>query len=165
MRSGVTAGAATGVDVQAPPGTVGRARDAVVRALLTSRAHRLAGDRMIVLHLVGRRTGRRYDVPVGRHEIGGRAYVLTHGRWRANLHGGAPVEITHRGVRRPGRGVLLEDPDQVAGLYRDVIGRLGPVRAGRQLGLRLPGGTAPTRDQLRDAVRTHGLAAVELDGG
>lgn len=67
----------------------------------------------MVLHITGRRTGRRYDIPVGYHDIDGQRTVVTSAGWRRNLRGGADVEVTLRGRRRHARAALVEDPPAV----------------------------------------------------
>jgi hypothetical protein len=129
---------------------------------LTSSGHRVAGSRLIVLHLYGRRTGRPYDVLVRRHQIGGFPYVLTHSQWRVNLLGGVPVEVTRHGVRLPALATPVSSPSETAELYREVIAREGP-RAMRRLGLHRPGGGTPDHAELRDAVGRLGLTAIRLE--
>jgi hypothetical protein len=92
----------------------------------------------MLLGLEGRKTGRRYEVVVGRHEVNGKLLVpleTTGRRWRLNLRGGTPVEITAGGRLRRGRGELVEDPEEVARVHEVPLGRVVLKNAWR-LGLR-----------------------------
>ena len=73
-----------------------------VRPLLRSRAGRGMHE-LALLSFSGRRSGKRYDVPVAYHELDGEGIVLTRSRWRVNFRGGADIEVTQEGRRRPMR--------------------------------------------------------------
>src|SRR5512132_1465291 len=66
---------------------------------------------------VVRRSGKRYEVPVEYHEVDGEPVILTAAAWRANLRGGADVELVHEARRLPMRAELLGSPDEVASVY------------------------------------------------
>jgi hypothetical protein len=115
-----------------------------------------------VLHLTGRKTGRRYDIPVGYVDMEGKLAVVTIARWRANLRGGADVKVTLRGCLRPMHALLEEDPASVAVSYQAMINRIGWKKAQRQLGISLPDGRAPTVVELNDAAREYGWSVITL---
>ena len=48
----------------------------------------------MVLRFFGRKTGRRYDIPVVAHRLDGELYALTDAPWRNNFRDGADVEVT-----------------------------------------------------------------------
>jgi F420H(2)-dependent quinone reductase len=84
-----------------------RAINPLVASLLRSPLHRLASRRLAVITYTGRRSGRRYTIPVG-YEMADRRVTITVGSpdrkvWWRNLTGaGAPVELVLRGRRRTG---------------------------------------------------------------
>ena len=89
----------------------------VVRALARTRAHRLLGRHIVVLRYTGRRTGRRYELPVMSAEAG-EDLVVVSGRhetktWWRNF-GATPqeVEVRSRGrlERRSARRVRPGEP-------------------------------------------------------
>ena len=121
------------------------------------------GDQVLLLHYVGRRSGRQFDVPAGYQLIDGAVSVLTSSSWRHNFAGGRDIEVTLQGLRQPARATLHEDPDEIVEVYERLIGELGIERASRRLGLRFNVDRAPTRDELRDAIQRSGLAIVEID--
>jgi hypothetical protein len=145
-----------------PPPTLVKMGNPLVRMLLGSPLHRVIDDSFLVLHLTGRKTGRRYDIPVGYVDMEGRLIVVTVARWRVNLRGGADVEVTLRGCLRPMRALLDEDPATVAVSYQAVIDRIGQKKARRQLGFSLPGGRAPTVLELKDAAGEYGWSVITL---
>lgn len=72
----------------------------IVTAILRSQAHGILSGGTMLLTVVGRRTGRRYTIPVGYVRQDGTLDVLVAGRdlkrWWRNLEGGAPVELLVR---------------------------------------------------------------------
>ena len=129
-----------------------RIGNAFVRPLLRSSA----GKGMRELAMIcfdGRRTGRRYEVPVGYHEIDGEPLVLTASAWKVNLRGGVDVEYVHEGVCTPMRAELVEDPDEVARVYDELLRRDGLEEAKpTKLGLKVEGDRMPTCAEIAAAV-------------
>jgi deazaflavin-dependent oxidoreductase (nitroreductase family) len=90
----------------------------IIRGLLRAPLlSRLAGRRLITVYVVGRKSGRRYAVPVAytRHE--GDLLVGTPFGWGRNLRTGEPVTIRLKGRRRPADVLVLADEQEVAGAY------------------------------------------------
>jgi hypothetical protein len=145
-----------------PPPTLVKMGNPLVRTLLGSPLHGMLDDSFLVLHLTGRRTGRRYNIPVGYVDMEGKLTVVTVAGWRVNLRGGADVEVTRHGCLRPMRALLDEDPASVAVSYRAMIDRIGWRKAQRQLGISRPGGQAPTALELKDAAREYGWSVITL---
>jgi hypothetical protein len=145
-----------------PPPALVKTGNPLMRMLLGSPLHGVLGDSFLVLHLTGRKTGRRYNIPVGYVDMEGRLAVVTVARWRVNLRGGADVEVTRHGCLRPMHALLDEDPASVAVSYQAMIDRIGPTKAQRQLGIKLPGGRAPTAVELKDAAREYGWSVITL---
>jgi F420H(2)-dependent quinone reductase len=151
-----------------PPKAPFRVVNRVMRWLLVSPSRsRRVGRHVLLLHLTGRRSGRRFVLPVGYRETGdGRLLLLTNSRWRANLRGGdTNVTVTILGRDRPARARLVEDPDTVAAVYRELIEQTGYANAGRRMGIRINVPRMPTLAELADAARRDGFAAVYLQLG
>ncbi|HET9671417.1 MAG TPA: nitroreductase/quinone reductase family protein [Actinomycetota bacterium] len=132
--------------------TMTRIGNVVMRPLLRSgigsRMHDLA-----LLSFSGRRSGTRYTVPVGYHELDGDVLILTASPWRVNLRGGADVELVHDGRPRSMRAELIEDPDEVATIYAELIRRIGIGKAkATTIGLDVLVDRMPTREELREAL-------------
>ena len=132
--------------------TMTRIGNVFVRPLLRSSAgkgiHELA-----LLSFVGRRSGKRYEVPVEYHELHGEPLIMTASTWRLNFRGGADVELLHEGQRSPMRAHLIEDPDEVASVYEALIREIGFANAkATKIGIEVTGEEMPTHQQIRDAV-------------
>ena len=145
-----------------PPRAMVKMGNPLVRMLLDSPLHEVLDDSFLVLHLTGRKTGRRYDIPVGYVDMGGRLIVVTVARWRVNLRGGADVEVTLRGCPRRMHALLDEDPASVAVSYQAMIGRIGWKKAQRQLGISVSRGREPTILELKDAAHEYGWTVITL---
>ena len=145
-----------------PPPTLVKMGNPLVRMLLGSPLHGMADHAFLVLHVTGRKTGRCYNIPVGFVDMGGRLTVITVAGWRVNLRGGADVEMTLRGRRRPMHALLEENPASVAVSYQAMIDRMGWKKARRQLGISRPGGRPPTLTELKDAADEYGWPVITL---
>lgn len=144
-----------------PPRVLIRLGNPWVRLVLRSPLHGLLDSSVLLLHVTGRKTGRRYDIPVNYVDVDGRLTIVTVARWRLNLRGGADVEATWRGGRWRMHALLDEDPASVAVSYRRMIDRLGWPRAGRRLGISAPGGEPNVLDLLV-AANEYGWSVITL---
>ena len=134
----------------------------VVRGMARSPLHGLVDPALLVLHLTGRRTGRRMDIPVGYLLVDGDLLVTTQHTWRANLRGGADLDVTYRGRRRRVHADLVDEPVAVAAILHHAIDQLGWDVARRQLAVGTTDGHAPRPEELADAARQFDLAVVML---
>ena len=136
----------------------------VMRALLSSpRRSARVGRHLLLLHLVGRRSGRSLEFPVAYRGLDdGRLLVLTNSPWRVNLRDRREAEVTLLGRRRRVHSDLVEDPDLVAEVYRGLIEQVGHERAGRRMGIRINVDRVPTREELVEAARRDRLSLVYL---
>lgn len=106
-----------------------------------------------LLRFPGRRTGRRYEVPVGVHEVGGTLVVFTEAGWAANFAGGAAAELVRGGRRTAVHGVLVREPAQVGAWLRAA---LSAAPSPRRVGLSVPDGYVIGDEEaarLRHAIR------------
>jgi hypothetical protein len=134
----------------------------LIRGVLASPLHAAVDAGLLTLHLTGRRTGRRYDIPVSYVDLDGRLLVVTQHRWRANLRGGQDIEVTHRGQRRPAHAEVDEEPASVAVALRLLTERAGWHLVRRLTGLTTANDVAPTLEELETAARVYDLALVTL---
>jgi hypothetical protein len=121
------------------------------RALLRSRL----GEKMqglSVLTMTGRKTGKRYAVPVSVVDLDGSPIVLTASPWRVNLLGGADVEVRAGRVTRRMRAELVEDPERIADVYERLLPTVGAEHS-KRLGLVIAGDRLPTHEELVEAIR------------
>jgi deazaflavin-dependent oxidoreductase (nitroreductase family) len=74
---------------------------------------RVIGKRLVTLYVVGRRSGRRYAVPVAYTRVDGGLLVGSQFAWARNLRTGERVDIRLAGKRRPADVRLLTDQTAV----------------------------------------------------
>jgi hypothetical protein len=86
----------------------------VVDLVLRSRFHWLLSRGLTLITVTGRRTGRRYTIPVGYLETSDAVIVLVGDApsktWWRNYVQPGPIEVNLRGFRRSGRAVAIR-PD------------------------------------------------------
>ena len=122
-----------------PPLLLVRLMNPVLRVVLRTPLGRLVRP-FALLEFDGRRSGRRFRVPVGYHESANGRVVFTPAPWRVNFRGGTPVTVHFRGRREELTGRLDDDPERVAAALqmladRGALGLVGvDVPAGHRIG-------------------------------
>jgi hypothetical protein len=90
----------------------------VVRGLLrTPLVCRVVGNRLITVYVVGRKSGRRYAVPVAYTRYHGTLLIGTPFGWGRNLRTGQPVDTRIKGKRLPADVQVTTDSAGVVELY------------------------------------------------
>jgi len=90
----------------------------VVRGLLrTPLLSSAIGSRLVTLYIVGRKSGRRYTIPVAYTRDEGDLLIGTPFGWGRNLRTGEPVEIRLKGRRRQADVQVYKDEAGVVGAY------------------------------------------------
>ncbi|MEH3140806.1 MAG: hypothetical protein PGN37_11615 [Mycobacterium kyogaense] len=144
-----------------PPDAVLKTINPILRRALPTPLGRVIGDFML-LRFTGRKSGRRFAIPVSAHHLNGNLYAVMEAQWKYNFRGGADVEVSHRGRTSTMRGVLLTDAAQVA----DIVGRLatayGAKKAQRMMGMKFDADRVPTREEWDEAVARIHISAVSL---
>jgi hypothetical protein len=100
---------------------------------------------VVLLEFDGRRSNKRYAVPVMTYEYEGVTVVFTDARWAANFKGGTSVVVRRRGETYAGVGELADREDVPAAL-RAVLASL---RSPRRVGLDIDTGHDPSDAELR----------------
>jgi deazaflavin-dependent oxidoreductase (nitroreductase family) len=124
--------------------------NAIVRGLLSTPG--IAGGigkRLITLHVVGRKSGKHYDVPVAYTMHEGTILIGTPFGWGKNLRTGEPLEVTYKGKRRTADVEVVKDETGVVALY-DLICRDNRQFAGFNK-VKLDGAGNPDPGDLRGA--------------
>ena len=94
-----------------------RAINPLVGWLIRSPLHRLASQRLALITYTGRRSGRRYTIPVG-YQMDGLQVTITVGSpdrkvwWRSLTGTGTSVELVVRGRPRSGHAVAARAGDR-----------------------------------------------------
>jgi deazaflavin-dependent oxidoreductase (nitroreductase family) len=95
----------------------------IMRGLLrTPLLAQLVGSRLLTLYVVGRKSGRRYYVPVAYTRHDGDLLIGTPFGWGRNLRTGEPVEIRLRGRRRAADVRVIADEQGVVDAYAVMAG-------------------------------------------
>src|SRR5215475_12435833 len=90
----------------------------IVRGLLrTPLISRAVGRRLVVVYVVGRKSGRRFVVPVAYTQHGDALLIGTPFAWGRNLRNGQPVDIRLRGKRRVADVEVFTDEEGVVEQY------------------------------------------------
>jgi hypothetical protein len=137
-----------------PPTAVLRVLNPVMRTVLRTPLGRLVRP-FSLLEFTGRRSGRRYRVPAGWHEVDGIAVVVSPAPWRANFAGGLPVTVRRHGRAHAMTGTLVTDREAVATTLQSL---LDSGTAPRELGLQIPKGHEVSADDVVAVDR----AVIEL---
>jgi len=132
-----------------PPLLLVRTLNPILRFALRTPIGRLVRP-FALLEFEGRRSGRRFRVPVGWHEIDGGEAVFTPAEWRANFSDGCAATVWLHGVRREFTGVLDVDPERVASALRSLADRRGSLRP---IGVDLARGHTITASDIRAVDR------------
>jgi len=95
----------------------------IVRGLLrTPLICRVIGRRLVTIYVVGRKSGRRYVVPVAYTEYDGTMLIGTPFAWGRNLRTGQPVDVRVKGRRRRADVLVVRDEAAVVELYGVMAG-------------------------------------------
>ena len=119
----------------------------------------------MVMNFKGRKSGRRFSIPVSAHHLDGDLYAILEAGWKHNFAEGAPVDVVHAGKTTPMHGLLITDPTTVADIALRVATAYGPKKAQRSTGLKFTSGTIPSRDEFVEAAMRLHIAAIKLTPG
>ena len=133
-----------------PPYWVLRGLNVLMRRLLPTSLGR--NIPMGMLRVTGRRTGRRYEIPVGVWTVDEGMVVFTDATWLANFSGGTEAELVHRGKTQRVYGRTVDDPARIGRWMRGVLATgVNP----NQVGIAIPRGHTITDSEaaaLRRAI-------------
>lgn len=133
-----------------PPYWVLRGINVLMRRILPTSIG--ANMPMGMLRFTGRRTGRRYEVPVGVFKVDEGTVVFSDARWNKNFSGGADAELLHHGKTQRVYGQMIEDPARIGNWMRSVLATgVNP----NQVGIAVPAGHTITDTEaaaLRKAI-------------
>jgi hypothetical protein len=150
------------VTLSHPPAAVLRAVNPILRFLLRTPVAGAAREQMMVVSFNGRKTGRRYSIPLSAHRIDNDLFALTSAPWKQNFRDGAAAEVLHKGKTTTMRGELIQDRAVVADLARRCAESYGAKRAQRMMGLKFRDQRIPTLEEFGEAVDRDHMAAVRL---
>ncbi|HET6732855.1 hypothetical protein [Mycobacterium sp.] len=144
------------------PEAIFRAVNPLVRFLLRTPLAGPLRKHMMVVSFNGRKTGRRYSIPLSAHQVDDDLYAITSAPWKFNFRDGATAEVLHEGKKTTMRGELIQDRAIVADVSRRCAESYGVKRAQTMMGLKFRDGRIPTVDEFAEAVDRDHLAAIRL---
>jgi hypothetical protein len=150
---------ATRVRLAPPPPALMRMINPLVRRVLTTRPLGRRVALQALLEFDGRRSGKRFRVPVCLHLIDGVSMVFTERPWRLNFTDPTRVTVTHQGRVRHGRAVLLPaTPQQIGTALRTALDNgASPF----EVGLKVDKAYDPTVADLSTIARS--LIRIDFD--
>ncbi|MBC8162465.1 MAG: hypothetical protein H7Z42_14740 [Roseiflexaceae bacterium] len=129
----------------------------VLMAVLRSPLHRPLSDNLLILIFQGRKSGKRYMIPVGYMQEGSKLFVFSHSAWTKNFIGGAPVAVRLRGELHQGTARVTEDPHVID----TIIGRMISER-GEEMAQRM-GFLSKDEDGVMRAQAPKGTTYIEIE--
>jgi len=142
-----------------PPDAAYKVINPLLGLLLRSPLHGLLGKRLLLLEYTGRKSGKRFRLPVGYVREGREILLVTQSRWKANFRDGAPVRVWLGGESRPAFAELIADEAGVAA----ALGRMVRVQPGfgQIIGVGVGPDGEPVRGDLARAL-ADGFAAIRV---
>jgi hypothetical protein len=153
------------VEIAHPPQALLRAFNPVLHLALRAPVLGPALKDFMVVSFTGRKTGRRFTLPVSAHQIDGDLYVLLSAGWKHNFRDGAPAEVLYAGKTTSMHGQLIKDPAMVAQLATRAATSYGAKKAQRSMGLKFRDNVIPSVEQFTEAATRLGIAAIKLTPG
>ncbi|HEX9057703.1 MAG TPA: nitroreductase/quinone reductase family protein [Ktedonobacterales bacterium] len=148
--------------VQAPPPPPNmKAVNPFVRLLLRSPLHRMLSGALLLLTFTGRKSGKRYTIPVEYSRSGDIVTVFTDHTWWKNLRGGAPVAVEIKRQRFEGVAEAIRDdlPVVSAALRAHLLEHPGAARAYH---IPLDANGQPDPDALQQVAQSTTLVRIQL---
>lgn len=122
-----------------------------VRWLLGSPVHWMMSGKLMVVEVVGRRTGARYSVPTAYADRGDQVLAASPGSWVRNLAPDRPVVLVHRGRRRTMVPRIVTDREAAGQVAADLFPGNPVLRRNMQVSLGRDGQV--DHDQLAAALQ------------
>lgn len=150
------------VTISHPPAAILRAVNPALGFLLRTPLMGGMREEMMVVNVTGRKSGRRYSIPLSAHRIDNTLYALTSAPWKNNFRDGATAEVLHGGKTTAMRGELITDRAVVADLAHRCAESYGAKKAQRMMGMKFRDQRVPTLEEFTEAAGREHLAAVKL---
>jgi hypothetical protein len=150
------------VTISHPPAAILRLVNPILATLLRTPLAGAARDQMMVVSFNGRKTGRRYSIPLSAHRIDNNLYALTSAPWKVNFRDGATAEVLLGGKTTTMRGELIQDPAVVGDLSHRAAEGYGVKGAQRSMGLKFRDQQVPSLEDFTEAAEREHMAAVRL---
>lgn len=146
-----------------PPRFLFKVLNPLFTLILRSPLHPLLSKRLVLLSFTGRRSGKRYTLPIGYARVGGVLLSGTESGWKRNLRGGVPVRVLLRGKDLGGIAEVVDDEAGMAEGYGAILAAAPSY--GRALAVRVDADGRPMREDVaRARADGHVVIQITLDG-
>lgn len=153
--------AATTAARQRPPDFIYTVINPVFKLLLRSPLHGLLSGRLMLLTFTGRKSGKRYTIPVAYVEQDDRLLVATQSSWSKNLRGSAPVSVRLRGHTLVGLANVIADEAGMRASYRMMLSKSPEL--GQIIGIGLDAQGEPSSADVAQARQQgHVVISIQL---
>jgi hypothetical protein len=130
----------------------------VMTFILRTPLHGLLSSSLMLLIFDGRKSGKRYVIPVGYQQNGKTLTLFSHAKWARNFEGGYPVAVRLRGELRQATARVVTDHGMMRAAIETMIAERGDKMAA-MMGFVAPGPDGAPRLQL---PRGTSFLAIEL---
>lgn len=146
----VTGGATAATAPRAQKLALQGVANGVVRGMLRAPVlSRFAGERLVTLYIVGRKSGKQYTLPVAYTRQGKDLLIGTPFGWGRNLRTGEPLTIRLKGRIRQADVRVMRDEAEVVAAYETMVRDNKAFANFNKIGFDAEGN--PNRDDLRAA--------------
>ncbi|OBB60216.1 hypothetical protein A5757_10390 [Mycobacterium sp. 852013-51886_SCH5428379] len=116
----------------------------------------------MVLEFTGRKSGRKFSIPVSAHHLDGDLYAILEAQWKYNFRDGADAQVTTGGRTTRMRGELITDTAAVADIAHRIAQDYGPKKAQLMMGMKFEGDTVPSLSEFTEAATRLKVAAIRF---
>jgi len=134
----------------------------IAALLLRSPLHGMLSKFLILLTFTGRKSGKKYAIPVGYGRKGNTLALFTDHIWYKNLLANPKVQVRLQGKDRSGTAeVILDDKERTAQEMKDFVSH--SKQAARAYGITFDADESANRESLRQAAERWVLILVHLE--
>jgi deazaflavin-dependent oxidoreductase (nitroreductase family) len=133
-----------------------------VSMILRSPLHRALSSRLLLLTFTGRKTGKRYTIPVGYTREDDTLTIFSSYSWWKNLRGDFRVAMHLQGRKRTGHAEVIEESAAAVESVEHLVEKYGLKDATNRTGLALDISPPPTTDELAAAIDGHVVIRIIL---
>ncbi len=148
------------VETALPPKAIRRVWEPILKRILASPLHGMMSKNLMLIHVTGRKTGKRYTLPVPYSQEEKTLVVMAAGVWWKNLRGGAPVKVRLRGQDYDGYAEVYEDTESITTEVRKFLSQRPEVA--RFLKVQLDANGQPDAEGLQRAASLRVVVRIQL---
>jgi deazaflavin-dependent oxidoreductase (nitroreductase family) len=136
-----------------------RVANALPKLILRSPLHGFMSKQLLLLTYTGRKSGKRYTVPITYVKVGNTLLLVTDRPWWKNVRGGTQVQVWLKGKKREARTEVVTDEATISELYRSMLSE-HPTQ-GWFMGIKPEADGWPNPDDVHRAVE-RGVVVIKV---